>query len=246
MWCRQLESGGTAPHFWSTSTRWNWVVISSVLIQTPHHCRQPGVHDSEWTTRQSSVISLHPEGLCEGQVAVLSCPTHSWPVTISHVSREDKAVQAIQLASSWCSSAQGNGNSEHETCTYQFGQSGCHYCRGLRRHLTEWDRRCYAACFSLWWIFTTSEQHLCISCFASLQIISVLLYLPPKFISRILLNLYKVCWFRVWILLPAGKQDIHRGSWQAVLPKSFSWSAQEGNTELLGCQVACLDITFTN
>jgi hypothetical protein len=39
---------------------------------------------------------------------------------------------------------------------------------------------------------------------------------------------------------------MHGGSGQAVLPESVSWSAQERSTELLRCQVACLDIRFIN
>ena len=93
--------------------------VICIMTQTPCLCRQPRVHDSEWTTRQPPISPLHPKGLCEGQVAVLSCPAHLWPNTVSCVPREEKAVQDINIASFRCSSAQGNGRSKCVTWIYK-------------------------------------------------------------------------------------------------------------------------------
>jgi len=89
--------------------------VICIMTQTPCCCRQPWVHDSEWTTGQPPISPLHPKGLCEGQVAVLSCPTHLWPNTVSCVPREEKTSQDINIASFRCSSAEGNGRSESVT-----------------------------------------------------------------------------------------------------------------------------------
>jgi hypothetical protein len=93
--------------------------VISIMTQTLCFCRQPRVHDSQWATRQPPISPLHPKGLCEGQVAVLSCPTHLWPDTVSCVPREEKTIQDINIASFRCSSAQGNGSSKCLAWIYQ-------------------------------------------------------------------------------------------------------------------------------
>lgn len=93
--------------------------VICIMTQTPCCCRQPRVHDSEWTTRQPPISPLHPKGLCEGQVAVLSCPTHLWPNTVSCVPREEKTIQDINIASFRCSSAQGNSSSKSVIWIYK-------------------------------------------------------------------------------------------------------------------------------
>jgi len=90
-----------------------------IMTQTPCCCRQPRVHDSEWATRQPPISPLHPKGLREGQVVILSCPTHLWPNTVSCVPREEKTIQDINIASFRCSSSQGNGSSKSVTWIYK-------------------------------------------------------------------------------------------------------------------------------